>query len=218
MSARIFRALNERIYLLKANQEPTNWNFEVRGQTNKVYKVKLVNQEASQCTCMDFILRKKFCKHLIFITERIAKLTSVTYRMLDNNYLAKEDFESLNNNLRHRLVNSNDTNTNNTNTNAPVDTTRKVSETSDDCFICFDSLQGETLVQCVTTCKNYFHEACLKIWLSKNNTCPLCRADWHTIPINNRTDGADDALDYLEQPVLKPVIKLRLKHAYIAHL
>jgi len=218
MNGRIYRALNERIYLLKAEQGGSNvtqgdqWNFEVRGQSSKVYKVQFVRDGPSKCTCMDFILRCKLCKHLIFITERIAKLTNVTYRMLKKNKLSSEDFCSLSEILRMRLQNVD------IKESETVDTSRKVSETSEDCFICFESLQGETLVQCVTTCKNYFHEECLQIWLTKNRTCPLCRAQWidriKYVPTTRSNNGIDDALDYLEQTSLKPVIKLKFKTMY----
>ena len=214
MADRISRALNERIYLLKAEQgvgDTTQdiWNFEVKGQSNKVYKVKIVRGGASACTCMDYVLRRKLCKHLIFITERVARLTNVTHRMLGNNNLSDDDFQSLNESLKKRLVRDNSGEDCTNLAGSTEDPSSKMDRTTDDCSICFDSLQGETLLQCVTTCKNYFHEACLKIWLSKNKSCPLCRAQW--VDKIRDPDARDDALDYLERLTLKPTIKLILR-------
>jgi hypothetical protein len=49
-----------------------------------------------------------------------------------------------------------------------------------DCPVCFEEMkEGESLAQCITTCKNYFHKECINLWLSSgHNNCPLCRAGW----------------------------------------
>jgi hypothetical protein len=51
-----------------------------------------------------------------------------------------------------------------------------------DCPVCFEEMKdGESLVKCITTCKNYFHKECINLWLSSgHNNCPLCRAEWIT--------------------------------------
>ena len=38
------------------------------------------------------------------------------------------------------------------------------------CLMCDDEAVSETV-----TCKHKFHTTCINSWLSKNNTCPLCR-------------------------------------------
>jgi len=194
MNDRISRALNERIYLLKAEHLPDKWNFGVKGQSNKVYKVDITINSPCKCNCMDFILRKKICKHLIFITERIAKISSITHSLIDNNHLSELDFQRLSKTLEEKLLDKRKVQE-----EKEPDTTRKLSESDEDCFICFESLTGETLVQCVTTCKNYFHEECLTIWLSKNKTCPLCRAHWIDPSTIKWQSGEDDALSFLNK-------------------
>lgn len=196
MEVRINRALNERIYLLKAEQLSNNWRFEVKGQSNKIYKVNIINSDKCTCTCMDFILRKNACKHLIFITERIAKISLITYYMINNNQLDSVNFDLLSDKLKDKLISK------------PIQTddSKRIAGADEECFICFESLSGETLVQCITTCKNYFHDECLKIWLNNNNTCPLCRAQWVTRKLD------DDALTFFTQKSLKPILKLKIKH------
>ena len=209
-ATRIERALRERIYLLRADKLHNQWSFEVKGQSNKVYKIKMTNGDKCTCSCMDFVLRKKLCKHLIFITERIAKLTEITYGLITTNHLNLSTFEQLSTVIEGKLL-AHGKQENGMIEEEKRNATRKISETSEDCFICFESLSGETLVQCVTRCKNYFHEECLKIWLSKNNTCPLCRSEW-VDPVTKRFKaGEDDALSFFHQTTLKPVLRLKPK-------
>ena len=41
----------------------------------------------------------------------------------------------------------------------------------EECPICFESCKQNIFLPC----KHYFHYECLKTWLNKNNSCPLCR-------------------------------------------
>lgn len=42
------------------------------------------------------------------------------------------------------------------------------------CSICTENLENNVVV---TSCTHYFHEACLKPWLDRARTCPLCRKE-----------------------------------------
>jgi hypothetical protein len=86
-----------------------------------------------------------------------------------------------------------------------------------DCSICFEEMKsGEVFTQCITTCKNYFHEDCLKLWLNTGkDTCPLCRGKWcktkesaHDI-IDNSTEISILVLPVIEPvlPIIQPVIQ-----------
>ena len=46
------------------------------------------------------------------------------------------------------------------------------------CSICFEEFGNENVKQCSLVCKNIFHTECLNLWLSHNNSCPLCRSQW----------------------------------------
>jgi len=50
----------------------------------------------------------------------------------------------------------------------------KTLESLGDCSICLKSMYCNDLVK--TECGHLFHKDCLKIWLDKKDTCPLCRA------------------------------------------
>jgi len=43
-----------------------------------------------------------------------------------------------------------------------------------ECSVCMDDVVlGEEVV--VLPCSHWFHEVCVKVWLSEHNTCPICR-------------------------------------------
>lgn len=72
------------------------------------------------------------------------------------------------------------TQNNQTNTPAPVSqedidslqTFEQSEETNLQCSICFDNLSDTCIV---LNCDHKFHRRCLNQWLSRHNTCPMCR-------------------------------------------
>lgn len=57
---------------------------------------------------------------------------------------------------------------------------------SDCCAICtnrFDepSIESNKINICIGKCKHGYHTECIHKWISKRNTCPLCKAAW--VPI-----------------------------------
>ncbi len=171
---RFSKALNERIYLLSASQlSNEEWNFNIRGQSNKVYKQILTPNKFS-CACPDHCLRKGFCKHLLFLFCRVSLNTTLAKELfLKNKEWDIETFTIINKSfierLKHRIE-----------TNKPKEITSNA--IGSDCSICFEEMKnGEVFSQCLTTCKNYFHEDCINLWLnSGHETCPLCRGEWTT--------------------------------------
>ncbi|GJN29104.1 hypothetical protein PR202_gb17297 [Eleusine coracana subsp. coracana] len=43
------------------------------------------------------------------------------------------------------------------------------------CAICLDELRQGQLCREVPACRHMFHEACIRMWARKTNSCPLCR-------------------------------------------
>jgi hypothetical protein len=166
---RFRKALSERIYLLTAFQfRQDHWIFNVRGQSYNVYKQE-IHPNHYNCSCPDYAIRKSFCKHLLFLISRVANNPDMAKNLCINT--VKWDSNKFNmcvENWLNRLKGRLDNNHNNE------------CSSNDDCSICFEEMKtGEIFSQCITTCKKYFHEACLKLWLnSGHNTCPLCRAYW----------------------------------------
>ncbi|GFP97675.1 probable E3 ubiquitin-protein ligase hip1 [Phtheirospermum japonicum] len=55
------------------------------------------------------------------------------------------------------------------------------------CALCLDDLFGDgddvaTIVGFLDNCGHEFHVGCVKKWLIKKNSCPLCRATAFTAP------------------------------------
>lgn len=67
--ARMARGKTQKIYLVNRNVDNENATFDVMGTTGNIYSVKL--NGAPTCTCPDFSLRHKRCKHIFFMLGRI---------------------------------------------------------------------------------------------------------------------------------------------------
>ncbi len=178
------KSLSERIYLLTAFQfRKEHWIFNVRGQSYNVYKQEIFPNHYN-CSCPDYAIRKSFCKHLLFLISRVANIPDMAKNLCIN--LIKwnsNNFDMCAANWLNRLSGRLDNNHNNENSSDTIN-----NAINDDCSICFEEMKtGEIFSQCITTCKKYFHEGCLKLWLnSGHNNCPLCRATW--VEKNQRND------------------------------
>jgi hypothetical protein len=50
------------------------------------------------------------------------------------------------------------------------------SEDADSCPICFcEYFEGQALI--TLPCKHFFHKECIRIWLKRDATCPMCKLD-----------------------------------------
>jgi hypothetical protein len=54
-----------------------------------------------------------------------------------------------------------------------------------ECAICLESFKGIDMIKSFYKCNHIFHKKCLKDWLKRSNTCPLCNHDL-TEDINNQ--------------------------------
>jgi hypothetical protein len=198
---RFSKALKERIYLLSASQiSNEEWNFNIRGQSNKVYKQILTPTKFS-CACPDHCLRKGFCKHLLFLICRVAVNQSLAKELFENNNKWNLNiFNCISFLLIDRLKNRMEN-------NKPKEIS--CNAIGSDCSICFEEMKnGEIFSQCLTTCKNYFHKECIDLWTnSGHNNCPLCRGRWIT---KDNVQGSDDinleiSLLNESSPAIQPV-------------
>jgi hypothetical protein len=186
---RLRKSLLERIYLLSANQVSLeHWLFNVRGQSNNIYKQN-IKPTCFSCSCPDYAIRKSFCKHLLFLIARVAINTSLATDLCVNKTKWSNDvFNNLQSKwidrLKHRLENKKECN--------------KSNAIGNDCSICFEEMKtGEVFSQCITTCKNYFHEGCIQLWFQTgHDTCPLCRGKWN----NNTESDIDINISLLNEP------------------
>ena len=54
-----------------------------------------------------------------------------------------------------------------------------------ECAICLENFKGIDMIKSFYKCNHIFHKKCLKDWLKRSNTCPLCNHDL-TEDINNQ--------------------------------
>jgi len=175
---RLKKSLSEKIFLLSASQNTeTQWTFTVRGQSKNVYE-QILKPDSFFCSCPDHHKRKTFCKHLLFLVARVAMQMELASKIQQNTDNWKEtSFQACVAGWINRLK------------NRIGDTHKTTTSPGGDCPICFEEMKdGEELSQCVTTCKNYFHKACMNLWLSEHSTCALCRADWLEVNTNIEED------------------------------
>lgn len=58
-----------------------------------------------------------------------------------------------------------------------------------ECTICIDEMKiGDKAV--FLSCKHWFHEDCVVLWLKEHNTCPICRT-----PVEKRSDNGNSSND-----------------------
>jgi hypothetical protein len=206
---RLNRSLKEKIYLLLANQVSlTHWKFNVRGQSNRIYEQNLTPNSYS-CSCPDHSTKHTFCKHLLFLLVRVAiQMDLAGVITEDKKNWNSVAFEICSSSWIERLKNhiNNTENVNNVDANA----------IGNDCSVCFEEMkEDEKLVKCTTTCKNYFHDNCISMWLSTNHdTCPLCRAKWLAeenndlvVNILKPTIINEPEPELIPEPILEPILE-----------
>ena len=52
-----------------------------------------------------------------------------------------------------------------------------LTHSEDICSICHDEMNDEKMVEKLSKCKHKFHKNCIKTWLNKAGTCPICRSN-----------------------------------------
>ena len=52
-----------------------------------------------------------------------------------------------------------------------------------------DDLSYLNIVAALDGCEHVIHDACIRSWAQKTNTCPICRKPFHSIRVYNGADG-----------------------------
>lgn len=50
------------------------------------------------------------------------------------------------------------------------------------------------IVAALDGCEHVIHDACIRSWAQKTNTCPICRNPFHSVRVYNGVDGKYPAL------------------------
>lgn len=181
------RGLKQRMFLLEVHKYDTSelgWCFIVKGTTSD-YTLAVNNKEI-KCSCPDFETRGRICKHLYFIMGRIAKCDSIISTLesdIENgsrgSLLSEDEYTTLSDCLMGRLIER-------------LQPQKVIEEEKQeppkehfdgDCSICYEELDCGDVLKCKEGvsphCHGYFHTDCIKSWLQRNSTCPLCRRKWN---------------------------------------
>lgn len=149
--------------------------FEVSGSTGNLYVISLkykgdASRPRMSCTCPDYARRRKLCKHIYFVLDRVLHFEDLQVSFDSPDYVNFEAIARLKNAFLTKSAPS------------PSPEPRPIEE-DEECVICFELLVGENLSSC-STCRYSFHATCTKIMLAAQKksdlpySCPLCRGQW----------------------------------------
>lgn len=127
----------------------------------------LVSTEV-HCTCTDFRIQRRPCKHIYFIVTQVGQNDELLDYFRSDGTIAKKAYKILDDQLSNRLKSR---------LQKPTKDPKEIDLKDDlDCVICFTEMDKDTepLEDC-STCKKYFHSQCLGAWRGHNPSCPLCR-------------------------------------------
>jgi len=179
MSTRLERAHVNRLFMVK-KPTPDDPTFHVLGTTSNSYTVDFVSTPSPTCTCMDFRLRKRCCKHILFVMVRVLSVPVTSETLTPTNILAAT--QKITDILATGVCpvgvayNGNATKTRTTTTTTPSVPQRAYTE-DDECPVCYEPFGTELLVYCTKQCGNSVHKVCFDMWkLHKGKTCVMCRA------------------------------------------
>lgn len=167
MDLRKNKGVTERIYIVNRNVDDENVSFDILGSSLKIYKVSL--KGSPKCSCMDFIMRHKRCKHIYFMLSKIFNVVDV-----DKKFFTEDELNVYINKYRDNISR----NVIKYNENNEIDVGVKCLE--DDCAICLEPLLDDEntnniLVYCKKNCGRVLHGNCYNMVLKVSNKCPYCR-------------------------------------------
>jgi len=198
---RIDRALTQRLFLIKrgevidGNTDDNDFScdFHILGSTGNVYDVSI--RKVANCSCPDHA-KGNLCKHILFVLLKVMSLDPKSPLVYQAAWIESElrgMFEQMKQRycqlggtvLANRAVQESFAKLANGEEEVEVETSvaRKQMDQEDDCPICFDALQNDSLttVHCRGRCGANFHKTCIQHWLQQNRenpTCPMCRVAW----------------------------------------
>ncbi len=168
---RKYKSINERIVLVNVAQSNVPFqcisdnvvetiyehiDVDILGQTNKQYTINIMfpnNEVRACCSCPDFVIRKKVCKHIYWIGYKIIGRQPQDWT-LDMFQELCEYFKEYSSDKEGR---------------------------NHDCPICLETIDYTTqqTICCETQCQNSVHRICwLKYYQNTLNTkCVICKTD-----------------------------------------
>ena len=165
-------------------------SFVVMGTTGNVYTVKIGNK--SNCTCMDFRIRQRNCKHLYFILMKVMRIEEICHKIHYNDDELIEMFGNIPEVLSANLVINDTLKTKYEKKIGKTNEEKEIIVSSrskdDNCPICLEELKnGNSLDFCKFGCGKYIHSLCFSMWAKKNSSmCVFCRKPWKKVSNKKR--------------------------------
>jgi hypothetical protein len=202
---RIKRAITQRLYLV--NQEDVSCietgfgrKYAVLGSTGNVYDVKIA--QIPTCSCPD-CAKGRLCKHIIFVMVKVLHVPQDSELVYQQALLQSElgfIFDSAPKTATGVVQAKKEVvaaykktfclDEKEEEEEEPVaEAEVNVKEAEGDCPVCFEDLAGGEALDSCSTCRNFIHKDCLKMWLAVQLTCCYCRTDWHAHGSGNNGDN-----------------------------
>lgn len=162
------RAMSQKIYLidyersLKKNGMEPYWKFTMMGNSDQCYKL-FFSPNIITCDCLDFeenLGKKSLCKHLFYIFGFVAKFSFAEIQANDFAVMRNKLFHMFDGLFNNKTIHG---------------------RGKEDCVICLQTLQ-QNCHKC-ERCSQLIHLECLRLWLSRNATCPFCRYNTYLSPV-----------------------------------
>lgn len=204
---RISKAYLERLYLIHRfrNVGLLKEEFDVCGSKGNIYKATLAN--TVRCTCIDFSIRRRACKHLLFVFLRVLRIPGhlpvYTTTDLTNADLEQIFSEAQDDPVAEALATPDlrkawetavgykpDAETDSSTASQASNNNRKQGKRlipeGDLCGVCYEDFepgQEDSLEYCLRSCGRALHRDCLETWARSVSrgpvTCIWCRAEWY---------------------------------------
>lgn len=152
------RGLNERILLLETVVTENEISNDILSQTNSIYNIIIDRNTLSvRCNCMDFINRKKTCKHIYWLGQKkLGEVNPYNWSFLLLDHFIKNNRSDISDTLHKTKRGRNE-----------------------ECMICLENIDydNEYTFICEKSCKNSTHLVCWNRYtrISKNFNCVMCR-------------------------------------------
>jgi hypothetical protein len=192
MSDRFRRAMTENIFLVKFEFNENSLFFHILGSSKVVYKITFSVHDSPQCTCPDYKLRKRTCKHIYFVSGKVLHINrSEWINVADINIVANDILSRFSHLASEHVIANNEIMKKYENKlkrytaqqcHGDEDST-KINIRNTECCVCLsefidldDPNQKQKIIICYT-CQNGIHKLCWNKWeqVNKKGLCVYCR-------------------------------------------
>jgi len=165
--SRINRGLTQNIYLL---EKKSDLEYKVMGTSGKPYTITI--GKFPKCTCPDYSIRRKRCKHIYFVLIRI-----MNFNDPEKKEFTDEDLVNMINNIPPIVGVISNTGQQNLKFDLIEDEKIVEPKVDDNCPICLDEVKILPYVSC-KKCGHCVHIECFEMWIKfghKKNKCIFCQ-------------------------------------------